>query len=272
MKLININSKRGIVNLLSDYILNKIDKKYDTIIQVTDFNHFFCINGITQSTEILDLSKIKDEFISEYNSLIKSLGYSDNISILDMMKYDKDFKESKNNYQWTTVYNSSRPLYNQDLLNTISSNKDLDFYSINDDDGIVYEIDLDDLSKNVFIKRPLQVSSEFPYGYSLSMGRGMMYYSELIGKKILPSIYSDKIKIQLSDEKNYDGDTIIELITDSIISKEKIKSLILDVFDFDYNQFYTQFKSYDFCDDIKKPTEDKFWLVKDIEIKDLVIL
>ena len=31
MKLININSKRGLVNLLADYILNKIDKKYGLI-------------------------------------------------------------------------------------------------------------------------------------------------------------------------------------------------------------------------------------------------
>ena len=34
MRLINKNSRRGVVNLLADFILSKIDKKENSIIQV----------------------------------------------------------------------------------------------------------------------------------------------------------------------------------------------------------------------------------------------
>jgi hypothetical protein len=268
MKLININSKRGVVNLFADYILNKINKNLDSIICVTDFNHFFIVNGITESTEILDLGKIKDEFVSEYESLLLSQGYTKDLSIMDLIKYDQKKSLTKVDQIWTTVYESTRPLYHQELIDNISN----DFVSLEYNDGIIFELKNNKTDfNNKYITTPIQVSSEFPYGHSLSMGRNLMYYSELIGSKILYPSYSDKIDIFISNNKDSDGDYDIRLKFDSPVSEKSLKSLILDNFDFDMEDFNKKFDSYNFCDDIKKPTENKIWLIKDIEFRDLYI-
>ena len=62
MKLINLNSKKGVVSLFADFILKYINPSLNTVIKVTDLTHFFVINGMTESTELLDLNKLKDVF------------------------------------------------------------------------------------------------------------------------------------------------------------------------------------------------------------------
>jgi hypothetical protein len=47
--------------------------------------------------------------------------------------------------------------------------------------------------------------------------------------------------------------------------------LILDNFDFDLEKFNSLFEDYDLCDEIKKPTGKKPWLVKNIVPQDLFI-
>ena len=61
MKLFHLNSRYGIVNLISDLILTEINKNknYDTVVQVTDCGNFYVINGKTESKEILDLDVIR---------------------------------------------------------------------------------------------------------------------------------------------------------------------------------------------------------------------
>ena len=68
MRKLDVNTRRGIVNLFADFILSKIDKKENSIIQVTDFEKFFVIRGITTSKEILDTQVI----IAKKILLIKS--------------------------------------------------------------------------------------------------------------------------------------------------------------------------------------------------------
>ena len=73
MRLINKNSRRGVVNLLADFILSKIDKKENSIIQVSDCGPFMVINGMTTSNEVLDLEKIKKEFSDWFSELIPDI-------------------------------------------------------------------------------------------------------------------------------------------------------------------------------------------------------
>jgi hypothetical protein len=139
MKLIKYNSKKGIVNLFSDYILQKIDRSLNSVIQITDLNNFFIINGITESQVLLDISKIKDEFISEYSGLLKDSGYSENINTMDLIQYGKSFIEGDNRHLWTTFYNSTRPIYHTEVMMSNLSNKEIQ--SIDYSNGLVYEID-----------------------------------------------------------------------------------------------------------------------------------
>jgi hypothetical protein len=65
MKLINPNSKRAFVNLLSDFILQRLGKTSKTIIQITIFNNFIIAYGKTDSEVSYDLSEIKDSFFEK---------------------------------------------------------------------------------------------------------------------------------------------------------------------------------------------------------------
>lgn len=271
MKLINLKTKKGIVNLFADYILNNVDPSLNTIIQVTDFNHFIVINGVTESTSLLDLSEIKNKFISEYQSLLNEVGYGDNFSTMDLIQYNKKVTDSSYRYLWSTFYNSSRPIYHQEVLDKFE-NTGLDYISLDYSNGLLFELDYSSvIVPSKFNISPIQVTSEFPHGYSLSMGRLLFYYSEYIANQIIKTSSTDRMDILLSDRKNDDGDQIFDIKMESVVPTDFIKSMVLDIFDFDFTKFKSKLKSYDFCDDIKKPTEDKPWLVKDKDPIDLTL-
>jgi hypothetical protein len=270
MNLIKLNSKKGIVNLFADFLLQNIDKDLNTIIQITDLNNFFLVNGITESQTILDLSKIKDEFISKYQDLLTEVGYPDSINTMDLIKYGKSPSESENRYLWSTFYNSSRPIYHQDVIDVCGSDKE--YYSISYNNGLVYELDYNTITTpSKFTTTPYQITSEFPYGYSLSMGRGLLYYSEYIANQIITPSMSNMVDILITNKTNEDGEQVFDIRFDSPISEETIKSMVLDIFDFDLVSFNKKLESYDLCDDIKKPTESKPWLVRDKDSKDLIV-
>lgn len=273
MKLINLNSKKGIVNLFADYILERIDKQYESIIQVTDLTYFFLVYGITESTDILDLNTIKVDFINEYGELLVSNGYSKNLNIMDLITYDKKPIESKDRHLWVKLHNSDRPIYHPKILNqTLSSNKIL---SIDYSNELEYEVGVNS-SFNTSVKfktTELQLSSEFPYGYSLKSGRSLLYYSEYIMNQLFQSIHLNSIELYISNNKSSDGDQVIEVVVDGYEKIENsVKSIILDNFTFDFHQFESKLNDYNLCNDIKKPTESKPWLVKDVNQIDLLMI
>ena len=103
------------------------------------------------------------------------------------------------------------------------------------------------------------------------MDRALLYYSEYIVNQIMSPSMSNKIDLYLTTKKNDEGEQIIDVKFTSPISEEIIKSMILDVFTFDISKFTKSIGGYDLCDDIKKPTESKPWLVNDINPKDLIV-
>ena len=76
------NSRLSIVNLLADFILNKIPKEEESIIQVVDCLNFYVIKGKTTYITPLDISSIKDEFIGKYESLIGDIKMSHTIDLI----------------------------------------------------------------------------------------------------------------------------------------------------------------------------------------------
>lgn len=272
MKLINLNSKKGIVNLLADYILEHIDKKYESIIQVIDSNYFFLVYGITESIEILDLNNLKVEFVNEYKELLVSNGYSSNINIMDLIKYNEKPIKSPNRSLWVKLYNSERPLYHSKVLNNELKNS---IFSVDYTTELEYEIELTStFSTSVKNKSSeLLINSEFPYGYSLQTGRSLLYYSEYIMNQLFSTIFVNSIDLYITNEKTTDDEQNIEVVlNDYPVIESTVKSIILDNFTFNFKQFESKLSNYNLCDDIKKPTEVKPWLVKDVDSKDLLIL
>lgn len=271
MKYINKNSNRGIVNLFADFIVTQINKtnKYDVVIEIVDCGKFFVVNGMTNSDKILDMVELKENFIKTNKKLMISFGY-ENMNVIDLILYNKDLKK-KSEYMFN-FYNSLRPIYQVDLIELINNLPSQKFNSISYNNRMEYELDYsenDTSNLPYFTYSPLNITSEFPYGYSLSMGRQELYYSEYISNQLFDIILTDKFTFKYSSVK-VDGDNQIDINTNTIYPKKDIVSMVLDVFDFDMLVFNDRIKDYDIMEDITNPFGDKPWLVKD-RLKDLIL-
>lgn len=269
MKIINPNSKRAFVNLFSDFVLQKLGKSSKTIVQVTLFNNFIIVNGKTDSEVNFDLMEIKNEFIEKNSDLIKKIDIDKNLGTLDLIEKTSDFFKNNCFRYHLDLYNTKRPLYHKNVIDFVfNDNHDTVDWRY----GIFFEIPHNSLLPvHNFKFSPLQVTSEFPYGYSLSIGRSLLYYAEYISYNIFNTISVDNFKMLITNQKNLDGEPIIDVISKSPFPGEKIKSLILDNFDFDLEKFHTLFDEYNFADEILNLTAEKPWLVKNIIPQDLFI-
>lgn len=273
MKYVNEKSNKGIVNLFSDFLVKEINKtnQHDVVIEVTDCGKFWVVNGMTSSSKILDMVQVKDNFASEYETLLNDFGYT-NINIIDLIMYDQELV--KKFYHIFDFYNSTRPIYHQSIVDTINDPIQPKYNTITYTHRLEYELDYsEDNTSNLsfYTYSPLNISSEFPHGYSLSMGRQELYYSEYICNQLFDTLLSNQITFEYSsvvlDETE---DYNIKIVSNSIHPTKDITSMILDVFDFDMLKFNNVIKDYDLLDDLLKPLDNKPWLIKD-KIKDLIL-
>jgi hypothetical protein len=179
---------------------------------------------------------------------------------------------SKKNEYIFDFYNSSRPTYHHKLINTIIDNPQPKFNSISYNSRLEYELDYsEDNTSNLeyYTYAPLNISSEFPHGYSLSMGRQELYYSEYISNQLFDIILTDKLTFKYSSVK-VDDDNQIDINSPTLFPKKSIISMVLDVFDFDMLVFNDKIKDYDITDDLLKPFDKKPWIIRD-KIKDLIL-
>jgi hypothetical protein len=224
MRLINKNSRRGIANLFADFILSKIKRTEKSIIQVTDCGAFMIVNGLTTSNEYLNINEIKNEFKESFGDVLKELEMLD-LNTIDVIRYNEDIKPIHKG--WVIV------------------------------------------NKNTFVEEPdpdiseISISSEFPYGYSLDCGRINTYYSHYIMNHMFNLLGVDEVSFYFTNEEE-DEDLKIKIVSDSKIDKKSIKSLILDVFDFDMESFRERLSDYNLIDDILNPNRDKPYLKQDL--------
>jgi hypothetical protein len=260
MKYINPNSNRGIVNHFADFILKEINNQgeHDSVIEVSDCGKFFIVNGFTSLETPLQLNELKESYLKQNNDVLDVLGYKD-LNIVDLVEYD--VSPTKKTDYYFTFYNTSRPTYSDFIIQ--HSNLDNSLSLTND---LVYEVNFsnDDIDESPnFIYPPITITSEFPYGYSLNMGRLHYYYSEYIAHNIMTSINSKKMLFKISTRINDNEDYMIDINANSMYKDEVIKSMVLDVFNFDLESFKHTLSSYDFTDDINNPFGSKPWLFKD---------
>ena len=247
MKLFHLNSRYGIVNLISDLILTEINKNknYNTVVQVTDCGNFYVINGKTESKEILDLDVIRQSLTSKFKDVSD---WSKNINFIDLIEYEKELKKPSSLYI-DKLYYSEKPLYSQEQINHYRNNTD---FLYNEQNFDLY------VSKKDSIDDTLSISSSFPYGYSYSMGRNLLCYSEYIMHNIGGIKNLDVISIEydltgLEIDFTFSGN--------SYVKSETFKSMIKDYFDFNLDRFEYN----DYVKEIMDPLGPKSWLVKDVK-------
>jgi hypothetical protein len=223
MRLLNKNSKRFIINLFSDFILSKINRSEKSIIQVSDCNNFVVVIGKSTSKDILDLLAIKDEFFGKFKDILDEVGI-DHMNIIDLISYGSKVDSIESGW--------------------INVNKNL------------YIEDQEPLS-NMFI------TSEFPYGHSLECGRAMLYYSNYIFNHMYSLLGINDLKFYFTTEIDSEEDFKIDIVSNSKINKEKIKSLVLDVFNFDLKDFNESLVGYDLIEDLTHQNKEKPYMRQD---------
>ena len=100
------------------------------------------------------------------------------------------------------------------MMNDLIDNPQPKFNSISYTDRLEYELDYsEDNTRNLdyYTYTPLNISSEFPHGYSLSMGRQELYYSEYICNQLFDVLLTDKLTFKYSSVK-VDEDNQIDII------------------------------------------------------------
>lgn len=230
MRLINKNSKRGIVNLFADFILSKIDKNENSIIQVSDVGSFYVINGITTSETFLDINSIRDEFTEKFQDILTSLEIK-SLNVIDIIKYNQEIGNIEKG--WIKV------------------------------------------NKIPFIEEPeplseISINSEFPYGHSLNCGRLMVYYTHYMFNQVYSTIMTDEVHFFFTKKIDSNEDFKIKVVTDKGLHKDIIKSLILDVFNFNLEEFSSKVVSYDLTQDILDPMGEKPYLIQD-RLEDVIV-
>jgi hypothetical protein len=275
MKYINPFSKQGFVNLFADHIIKNINPNHKSRFQVVDFKSFLVVYGATSSDEVLDLNKLRDTFIEKHKELVDYLNLK-HVNIIDLIDYREPLSSNEYYFEY---YNSTRPIFHQKVLdeinqNTISEYKKDFLSSIDYTDKLeleFYSPFIPDNLKTFHTTNFLSVSSSFPYGHSLNLGRREFYYGEYVCNHLFNILETDKITLKYNTTLDNSEDLNIEVICNSFYSPEKIKSLVLDVFDFNINKFSNDYlNDYDVENDLTSQVDNKSWLVKD-RIKDLIM-
>lgn len=93
------------------------------------------------------------------------------------------------------------------------------------------------------------ITSEFPHGFSLSMGRTLYYYSQHLVNSIPSDFIFEKLRIIIPSKFT---ETDFDVIVDEEPS-DKIKSFLLDYFDFNYKNFEKKIKGHNFTDELNDP-------------------
>ena len=222
MKYINKFSKEGFVNLFADFIVKNVNPNFTSRFQVVDFKSFLVVYGATSSDEVLDLNKLRDLFVDQNPKLINYLNLK-HINIIDLIDYKEPLSTDEYYFDY---YKSDRPIFHQSIIDEVSRDSKIDYNkeflnNINYTNKLELEFYSPFIPENLNIFNStnfLSISSSFPYGYSLNLGRREFYYGEHICNQIFNTIETDKITFKYSSKFNSDEDFDIQIICDSIYS------------------------------------------------------
>lgn len=277
MRYISEISRRGFVNRLAEKLSQKLSEnnKYNAVIEVVDCINFLIVKGYTSNQTVLNLIEFKEEFIKDESDFLKKLGIK-RFNMIDVIEYKDDINFEDSSY-WFEFYNSKRPMYKSTVIDMIEKKSIVptNFESVTFSSLPIVEYMfptfLND-SDSIYNMSPLTISSEFPFGYSLKCGKTKFYYCEYICNQLFSILNTNKILFKITNHINEHGDLDIEIISDSQYDDEDVKSMVLDIFDFNLTKFQTDYmKDYNFIDEITKPFETKPWINKD-KVRELMIV
>lgn len=196
MKILSRTSREFFVNSFSEFILSKIPTNENSIIQVVDCENFYVVKGKTSSKEILDLNKVKDDFLIQNPDLKNERKLLNTIDLIDYGCKLEEIKKFSGLF-----YNSENCSFKKEVLER---------------------------------ENELVVSSNFPFGYSLDMGRLLYFFAKRLVYNIPPNLVFDKLHITIKKDK---GRLEILFKEEDGTVLETLNSLFLDCVDFNAQKF-----------------------------------
>lgn len=248
---------------LGNLFLNEIIKEYDKIdvshitnLELVDVTQFIILRGKTSITNPINYSKLFRNYVED------KLGVENKYSIIDLIEYGSSI-----NYKDVIVKSSfdNKSLYpNQLFLNSHQQGE----YLIDDTNNIIFTTNESLYSKILlegdyshYVNKRLKTNKSFIcdkfYGMSLSPFK--IYETYL--KYISHNLFEKQLCKDISYNLYYEGDIdklnweTMSFVIDSnsfMVDKEWIKSLILDLFDFNISHVksHLSMDKYDFENDI----------------------
>jgi hypothetical protein len=237
-------------NLFADFILSKIPQTEQSIIKVVDCANFYIIKGRTTYNEVLDLSTLTSEFEQKYSDVISEIKVSHTIDIIEYNCKMGVQLELEHTYHF-----SENCSYTQSQVDLFKSNE--------------LSYGFDHTTKEI-TDEELVFVSEFPHGYSLGQGRLLYYYGKHIFYSVPSSYPYQSLTFKISSLKDEEGDNLFTVFNSSLNSyDERLRSAILDVFDFDMTSLNKEIKKVDWSVELTNPLEDYSFIKK--KNKDLIL-
>jgi len=241
------NSRVYTINSFSDFLLTKISPSEESIFSVVDCGNFIVIKGKTTHKEILDISSITKEFNEKYE-LLQPISRT-----IDLIEYGNELPKVTS-LEFILHKSENCSYHKKQIEKFLTSESSFDFNS--------YPIEITD--------NKLVITSEFPHGYSLNQGRLIYLYGKHIFYNIPTNYTNSSIIFNLSLNKNEENENIISIFNvDKNSEDEKLKSAILDVFDFDVSSMSSEMKKVDWSIELTNPLEDYTFVKK--KNKDFII-
>lgn len=237
MNLKKIGSRLFTINLFADFILSKIPLTEESTIKVVDCTNFLIIKGKTSYNDVLDLVTLTSEFQEKYSSIIGDIRITHTI---DLIEYNhKLLHQDKLTY---TYHFSSNCSYTQKQIDLFKS----------EDCGYSFDF----VPKKIEDDELISVS-EFPHGYSLNQGRLLYYYGKHVFYSIPSSYPNYPLTFKLTTLRNEDSENLFSVYNPYLNGDdERLKSAILDVFDFDMSWINVEIKKVDWSVELTNPLEE----------------
>ncbi len=288
----NFLDGKNFSNIFANLIVNKIEEtspNSKTKIKVINVRNFFVVKGYTSSNIVIILSELLQSFLNNYDK-----DKSEKVRVIDLITYSCAVDLSHINIK----------LNNQKLLN-IEKNKIQNIIDSYAKDKIYINIKIENLTKYLYydcdllqmatvikiLKKhfsgykliksdfinEIYVSDDF---YGLSNNGEKLYYFLLkyITNHIFELGISKELNLSLHTEVNINkinnNNCKFEILNNNhIVKTDWLRSIILDVFPFKYNQLLNKFKNIDYfnldlCD---KKSQDLIWGKLDL-ISEIVLI
>lgn len=260
---------KNLCNLLCDLIIKqygKVDANHKTEIKVIDLQQFIVLKGKTSINNPINYSMIFKSFVEEKNTSDK------NFNVIDLIEYGVN--PTSNFINLNINFNSHRDLIIFELDKSVQGE-----YTINYDKNLIlhnnnklFEFITQEPEFNGFEGKT--ISSNYPFvsdnifGYSLDGPKLYEIYLRYISYNLFEKQLCKDINFELlytGELKDLNWETMDFKINSNsnIPSIEWITSLILDLFDFDYNHIkkHLSLDEYDFSNEIL--SKDKCWMLRD---------